>query len=526
MGLGLAGIAQAQEVEGILRRGNQAEPATLDPIKSEAVGDGHIEQDLFEGLVYLDRDSHPAPGQAERWDLSPDGRVYTFHLRPDLRWSNGDPLTAADFVYSFRRAADPATGSKYSFLLFPIRGARAIVHGETKDLTSLGVRALDPLTLEVTLDSPTGYFLGLLSHHCFMPVHRASVEAFGSGFTRPGNLVSNGAYTLKEWVPQSRIVVVRNPNYRDAAHTSIGEVQYLPIENEGEELKRYRGGAIDITDNVPVDQIDYVRAEMAGELHITPYLGMYYISFNLTRPPFKDAPGLRNALSMVIDRELIVGKILKRDEQPAYSWVPPGIPGYQPQTVPWKDDPMPVRIEAARKLYAAAGYGPDKPLIVELRYNTSENHKRLMIAVAGMWKRALGVHTILVNEEWKVFLETRKARKLTEAFRDGWIADYADPNTFLELLQSDAGLNYSGYADPDYDALVKRAAATVDPAERIGLLQAAERLVVQAAPDAPLYAYTNPHMVKPYVRGFQPNILGYFYSKDMSLAPQGAPPSQ
>ncbi len=514
----LASAASAEELQ-ILRRGNGAEPATLDPAKAEAVSDHHILNDLFEGLTILDKNGAPAPGAAESWTISPDGKTYVFKLRPNLKWSNGETLNAEDFVYSFRRAVDPATGSAYGFLYYPVTNAEAIVNGTNKDVSSLGVRALDPDTLEITLVSPTGYFLSLLSHEIFFPVYRKGVEQYGAAFTRPGNLVSNGAFLLKEWTPQSRLIAAKNPYFHGAASVKLDQVEFLPIENENEEFKRYRAGEIEITENAPVDQMAFIKSDYDKEFIAPPYFGLYYIGFNVTRPPFKDAEKLRTALSMVIDRDSIVNDIMRRGERAAYSWIPPGVPGYASQTFPWKDEPLAQRITEARKLYAEAGYGPDHPLQVELRYNTSENHKKVMIAVAAMWKQALGVDTSLVNEEWKVFLETRKGRKVTEAYRDAWIGDFDDPAAFFDLITSTSGLNYSGWSNPHYDALVAEAANTVDPQHRSEIFQQAEQLVLHDMPVAPVYSYVNPHLVKPYVIGYAPNILGYAYSKDISLAP-------
>jgi oligopeptide transport system substrate-binding protein len=504
----------------ILRLGNGSEPQALDPQISENTQDSNVERDLYEGLTTLDKDGKVAPGVAESWTISPDGMVYTFKLRANAKWSNGDPVTADDFVWSWRRAIDPATGSKYSFLYYPILNAEAIANpgpGSEPDLTKLGVKAIDPHTFEVTLKAPVGYFLGLISHARFLPLNRANVEQFGKQFTRGGNLVSNGAFMLKEWTPQSRIVVVKNPNYWDADRVKLTEVDFFPIENENEELKRYRAGEIDVTNIVPADQVEFIRQNLPQELKISPYLGSYYFGFNLEQPPFKDNPKLRQAISMVIDRKIITDQILKTGEKPLYAWVPPGIAGYRQQFPAFADMPMDQRIAQAKQLYQEAGYGPDKPLTIELRYNTSENHKKIAIAVASMLNKALGIKVSLLNSEFKVFLEDRKLKKVTQMFRAGWIADYSDPNTFAELLQSDAGLNDMGYNNPEYDKLVKTAAVTVDPEERMKLLEEAERLVVTDMPMAPIYSYVKKEMVKPYVVGYEPNSLGYTYGKDIYL---------
>ena len=480
--------------EQALRLGNSSEPQSLDPAMSENVQDANVERDLYDGLVY------------------------TFKIRPNATWSNGETLTAEDFVWTYRRVVNPATGSNYAFLFSPIKNAEAITGKRISDVATLGARAIDAGTLEITLQSPTGYFLALLAHPIFGPQHRATVEKFGPQFTRAGNLVTNGAFMLKEWTPQSRIVLTRNPHYWDVASVKLSEVSYLPIENQNEEFKRYRSGDVDITADVPGDQIEFIRQSMGKELHLSPYLGSYYLGLNLSRPPFKDNLKLREALNLVIDREAIVNKILRTGEIPAYSWVPAGLPGYQPQFLPWKEMSMADRVVLAKKLYQEAGYDAANPLKIELRYNTSENHKKIMIAVASMLRQSLGIEATLVNEEFKVFLQTRNERKITQMFRAGWIADYADPNTFAELLESDSGLNDTGYANPAYDKLVKTAALTVDPAMRMDLLEQAERLVLTDLPIIPLYDYVKKQMVKPYVVGYAPNILGYYYSKDLSIA--------
>jgi oligopeptide transport system substrate-binding protein len=509
--------AVAQEPQ-ILRLGNGSEPGTLDPGKSDGQPDLNIETDLFEGLVTLDADAGVKPAAAESWRISADGLVYSFTLRPDLEWSNGDRVRAGDFVFSFRRIVDPATGGQYTFLLYPIVNAEEIVTGRIKDPAALGVRAIDDRTLEITLRAPTAYFLSMLAAPKFLPVHPPSVEKFGRDYSRAGNLVSNGPFMLKEWTPQARIVVVRNPHFHDAARVKLDEVDYLPIENENEELKRFRAGEIDVTQSVPRDQMALIREGMADQFHAFPFLAVYYVGLNLERPPFAGDPKLRQALSMVIDRATIADKILRAGETPAYGWIPPGLPGYAPQRFAWQALSMPERIAEARRLYREAGYGPDHPLKFELRYNTSANHKQIMIALAAMWKQALGAEVTLVNEEFKALLEERKQKRVTQAFRGTWSADYPDPYNFFELLRTDSGLNDMGYANPDYDALIDRASATIDPAARAELLEAAERMVLSDMPMIPIHFSSFPHMVKPYVVGYHPNVLGQWHSMDISLA--------
>ncbi len=507
--------AQAQT----LRRGNGAEPGTLDPAKSETLGEAHIQNDLFEGLIVLDATGAVRPGQAASWTVSGDGRTYRFTLRPGLRWSDGTPLTAEDFVYSLRRVVDPAVGSSYAYLLDPIANAAGIIDGTIKDPARLGVHALDPRTLDITLAAPTPYFLTVLAHSKFLPVERASVARWGQSFTRPGHLVSNGAFVLTDWIPQARIVLTRNPYYWDAAHVSLRKVVYLPIEDGETELRLYRAGQLDVTADAPAALLDVIRRDFPAELQAAPALVSSYFGYNVTRPPFRDHTDLREALALVIDREAICTRILKSAAKPAYGWVPPGIPGYQPQRVAWADWPMDKRVVLARRFYTQAGYGPGHPLRVELRFNTNDTNKRIAIAVASMWHEALGVETTLLNEEFKVFLENRKARVVTQVYRAGWIADYADPSTFSDLFTSSAGLNDTGYQNALYDRLTAQAAATADPARRMDLLQQAERRLLSDLPLIPLADGQWLHLVKPYVRGYHPDSLGYAYSKDVTLLP-------
>ncbi|GGF07833.1 peptide ABC transporter substrate-binding protein [Aliidongia dinghuensis] len=514
----LALLTIPARADQVLRLGNGSEPATLDPALCDLEPDLQILHDLFEGLVVIGPKGEALPGEAERWTVSPDGMTYRFTLRPGLTWSNGAPLTAEDFAWSWRRAVDPGTGSKYAFPFYPILNAQEIVTGRA-DPQSLGVRALDDRTLEVRLKAPTGFFLKLIGMPAFSPAYRPAVEKFGRQYSRPGNLVSNGAFELAEWTPQSRIVLRRSSRYWDAGAVTLDRVEYLPIENQNEELKRYRAGELDMTYDVPSDQIDLIRAELAPDLHILPYLGTYYLGFNLTRPPFKDNLKLREAINLAIDREAIVGKITRTGETASYGWVPPGLDGYENQSFPWKDEPMAARIARARQLYAEAGYGPDRPLEIELRYNTNENHKKIMIAVAAMLKQALGIRVSLVNQEFKVFVEARKEKRETQLFRDGWTADYPDPNNFAELLLSSAGLNDPGYANPEYDDLVHQAQGTVDAPERMKLLEAAERLVLRDQPLVPIYSYSIKRLIKPYVHGLEINILNFYYSKPVRLDP-------
>ncbi len=510
---GVAGTELAERQ--VLHKGIGAEPQTLDPHRAEGVPSANILRDLFEGLVSEAPNGTLIPGAAQRWTISPDGKTYTFFLREDGRWSNGDPVTAADFVYGLRRSVDPNTLSQYSSILYPIENAEAIVLGQLPP-DKLGVSAPDSLTFVIRLHAPAPYLLGLLTHSTAYPVHAPTVELHGRRFVRPGNLVSNGAYRLDEWVVQSRMKLVRNEKYRDDANTTIDVVYLYPIENADAELKRYRASELDITEGIPYQQLTWIRAHLGDEFRVSPYLGSYYFGLNVTRPPFKDSPKLRQALAMAIDRDIITMRITGAGEIAAYGWVPP-VANYQGQQPEWAQWTQERRNEEARRLYREAGYSTSKPLEVEIMYNTSENHKRVSIAIASMWKQVLGVKARLANQEWKVFLETRKRKEKTEVFRDGWIGDYNDAFSFAQLMHSANELNGSGWVNPAYDALVDAATLESDMLKRAALMQEAERLLLADMPIIPIYFYVSKHLVKPWVGGYQSNIMDHHYSKNFYI---------
>ncbi len=502
--------------EMVFHRGNGQEPGSLDPQISEGVPSSHILRDIFEGLTAENTDGSLIPGQAESWTISPDGTKFTFKLRADALWSNGDPVTAHDFVYAWQRAVAPATGSEYSFLLYPLQNAQAIAGGEEKDLSQLGAKALDDRTLEVQLEGPAPYFLGMITHSVAYPVHKATVEAHGEKWTRPENIVSNGAFKLSEWTPQSRIVSVKSDTYWNKDTVKLDKVVYYPTESQTTALKRYRAGELDWTYEVPNDQIKWIKENMADEFHVTNYLGTYYYGFNMTKPPFND-PKLRKAFSMAIDRDILTTSIVTAGEVPAYAFVVPGVTGYDAVYSDFKAKEQAARNAEAVKLYEEAGYSKDNPLEIELRYNTSDNHKKIAIAVASMWKKTFGAKVNLVNEEWKVYLETRKLKQATQAFRAGWIGDYNDPNTFLELWLSDSGLNDTGFNDPEFDSLLKQAGIEQDSEKRKQLLMKAEGIFLEANAVAPIYHYVTKRMVKPYVKGWKSNVMDHIRSQYITV---------
>ena len=498
-----------------LRRGNGPDPDSLDPHKARAMESMVVLRDLFEGLTRLDHAAAPIPGQAESWTVTEDGLVYTFKLRPDLQWSNGDPLVAEDFAAGLRRLVDPKTASQYAQVVDVIRNTPEIIAG-TKPVDELGVAAPDPRTVVITLATPAPYLPGLMAHPSTAPLHRASLEKLGERFTRPGEQVSNGAFVLKEWLQGSYIRAARNPHYWNNAANKIDVVKYLQIADENAELRAYRSGEMHFTAVVPRGQFGWIEQNLGKELHISPQLTIYYYGFNLDRALFQN-PKVRKALSMVIDRERLASSVLRVGELPAYGWVPPGVFNYTAQSADYAKTPIADRIASARKLLAEAGYSRDKPLRFELRYNTGEVHAKVAVAVASMWKEALGVEAQLTAVEFKSLFQDVDRRDV-DMFRFSWVGDYNDPYTFLQYLKGDFGINLPHYKSAAYDSLLSDASRQTDLGRRRELLEQAERTMLEDQPLIPIYFYVNKHLVKPQVRGWYDNVMNVMYSQDLSLA--------
>jgi oligopeptide transport system substrate-binding protein len=502
--------------EKVLRVANMAEPETLDPHKALTTSESNILRNLFEGLMVLDPRGNVAPGVAERFSVSEDGLTYTFRLRDNARWSNGEPVTAGDFVYSIRRIEDPKTHSQYAEVLYPINNAQEVNTGKAA-LTELGVAAPDARTVEITLKAPTPYFLQLLTHHSSLPVNEKAVTRFGEEWLKPGNMVSNGAYMLDDVKPNSHVRIVKNPNYWDAARVTIDAAMFDPSEDRAAVLKRYRAGEFDILYNdLPNDQLGWLRQNVPKELHIAPYAGIYFYTMNTTKPPFNDKR-VRLALSMAINREILVEKITTAGELPAYGFVPDDTANYTPRRVPWRTMSQAEREAAAQKLIREAGYGPNKPLQFRLSYNTSENHKRIAIALAAMWKK-INVSVELVNAEFKVHLNNMRVGDF-QMGRVGWIVDYNDAQGYLFLSQtSTKQQNYSRFSNPEYDRLMDEASFTADAAKRAALLGQAEGILLEELPVIPIYFYVSKNLVSTKVRGWQDNPLNAHHLRDLSLA--------
>ncbi len=500
--------------EQVVRRGNGEEPETLDPHLAQGVPASHILRDLFEGLTMESADGDIIPGAALRWNISRDARTYTFYLRRDLVWSNGDTLIADDFVYSLRRALNPETASSAARTLLPVQNAREVLAGDLP-VEDLGIALLDEFTLQITLTGPTPYFLGLLASPVAYPVNRKNIEAFGNQFSRAGNLVSNGAYLLTKWTPRVSIELLKNPRFREADDTYIERVIYVPVEDQATEVKQFRSGELDWTNEVPNNQFRWLLQHYPNELVVSPWMGSYFFGFNLTQEPFIDNPSLRMALILSIDREIITEKVTQFGEKPSFALVPPGIDGYVPFSPEYADWTQEERGHEARRLYEQAGYSEEQPLRIEIRYNTSDNHKKITLAIASMWKQTLGVNATLVNEEFRVFLQNREQKVITQVFRSGWISDYNDPYSFLELFRTGHGRNDYGYSNPTFDALLDEAGLERVRARRERLMFEAERVLMSDHVIIPVYTYVTKRLVDPHLRGWHNNVMDHHPTRNM-----------
>lgn len=487
---------------GNLRVASMGEPASLDPHKVSGTWENYIVGDMFVGLTTEDTKANAVPGVAESWTISPDGKTYTFKLRKSA-WSDGTPLTAADFVYSMQRILLPETAAEYASLLYIIQGAEAINTGKAAADT-LGAKAVDDNTLEVKLTGPAPYFLELLTHYTAYPVPKHVIDKVGKDWTKPENMVVNGPFKLVEWLPNTHVKLTRNDKFYDNGAVVLDDLTFYTQEDRAAVQKRFRAGEIDVAMDFASDQIDWLKANMPDETRIAPYMGVYYYPINSSVAPFNDLR-VRKALSMAVNREAICDKVLKTGELPAYSFVPPGVSHYEhPAEVAWKSMSYDERIKEAKALLAEAGFTAEKPLELTLKYNTSENHKRIAVAVASMWKQ-IGVKAELYNAEVKVHYADLKQGNFQVA-RAGWIADYNDAQNFLYLLETRTGPNnYGRYSNPEYDKLMLDAEVTADLALRGELMKKAEGLAMADQPVIPIYHYVSKNLVAKNVVGFEDN---------------------
>jgi len=509
---------QSGDRDGVLHRGIGYEVTGLDPQLATGIAEQAILSELFEGLVAEDpHDLHPVPGVAARWEISPDGLSYTFFLRPDARWSNGEPVIAQDFADSWRRILTPSLGAGYASMFYVLQGAEAFNKGLTGDFSQVGATALDAHTLRVTLERPTPYFLSLLTHMSWLPVNLRAIAANGpvyergNSWTKPDRFVGNGPFVLKSWKPDDAIVLEKSPTYWDAATVRLKAVHFYPIDSLDAEERAFRAGQLHLTDALPVTKVDDYRRNAPQLLRIDPYLGTYFYRLN-TRRPYLSDPRIRRALALAVDRRAIVDKILRGGQQPAGAFTPPGIAGYAPPPG------IPDDFTEARRLLALSGHPRGEGLPpFELLYNNSESHRLIAEAIQEMWRRELGIEVQLVNQEEKVVLAARDAGDY-QIMRSDWIADYADPSSFLDIWRGDSGNNDTGWSNSDYDSLLFTAERTADQPARNALYQKAEALLLDAAPIIPIYYYTHVFLIQPSVHGWFPNALDHHPCKYVWLS--------
>jgi oligopeptide transport system substrate-binding protein len=494
--------------EGILLFGNGSEPKGLDPHLVTGVPENHIISALIEGLIayHPTDDLEPAPGMAESWEHNADYTQWTFKIRDNANWSNGDPVVASDFVYSWQRMLSPALGSEYAPMLYVLDGAEAFHAGETEDFSTVGAKAIDEKTLQVNLKGPTPHFLNMLKHYSYFPVNPRAVEEFGgmtdrqSGWSTIENYVVNGPFKLKSWVTNQVIEVERNPTYWDAENVKLNGIRFFPVENVATEESMYRNGRLHLTSSVPPDKIPSLQKSKPDEITIEPYLGSYFYRLNVTRAPF-DNPKVRQALAVSFDKQLLVDKVTKGGQYAATGFVPAGIPGYE------ASDRVQYDPELGRKLLAEAGYPDGKGFpTTEILINTSESHRKIAEAVQAMWKENLGIDVGIYNQEWKVYLDSQSALDY-DISRSGWIGDYVHPSTFLDLFTTGNGNNDTGWGSPEYDSLIQRAQTAGSEAERLQMLRDAEAILLTELPVVPIYWYTRVYMKDPRVQGWNPKVL-------------------
>ena len=511
---------QSGSIPQILHLGNGAEPMGLDPQIVTGVPEHHIISALIEGLVTENKKNlNPEPGTAERWETSEDGLVWKFHLREDAKWSNGDPVTANDFVESYQRMLTPSLGSQYAYMLHVVKNAEAYNSGKLKDFSQVGFEAINDKQLNITLKAPTPYFLSLLNHYSWFPVHIPSIKKHGgidkpdNRWTLPGNFVGNGPFILDKWEINKVIVVKKSSTYWDRKTVKLEEIHFHPISDVEVEERAFRSGQIHVSNTIPLNKIEVYRKKDAEKLRIDTYLGTYFYRLNTKRKPLDDKR-VRMALALAVDRESIVRNIHYRTVKVAGNITPPGTGGYTYQGSPLKYDP-----DKARQLLAEAGFpgGQGFPKLSVL-YNSSEQHRRMAEVIQQMWKKNLGIEIELANEEWKVYLKTSQEMDY-DISRAGWIGDYPDANTFLDMWLTDGGNNYTGFSLVEYDKLIADAANAPSVEARLALFQKAEGLLMEEMPILPIYFYTARYLIDPQVREWHPTILNHHPYKHVYLAP-------
>lgn len=500
--------ASAKAAPKVLLWGNGYEIQDIDPQTVTGIPEHKVVTAVLEGLVSEDpHDLHPVPGVAEAWQISPDGLVYTFHLRTTARWSNGDPVTAEDFVRSYQRILTRELAAEYAYMIYNyVVGAKDYYEGKTTDFSKVGFRAVDAHTLEIRLLSPTPYLLSAMTHYAWFPVHIPTLVKFdalkrrGTNWTRVGNFVGNGPFVLKEWRQNQVLIVERSPTYWDRANVKLDEIHFFPVDNLDTEERMFRTGQLHVTYELPTGKIDSYRRENPAALRTDPYLGVYFYRFNVKRRPFNDVR-VRKALALAIDRESLVKNVTRGGERPAYALSYPENQGYTARAK------LEGTVEDAQRLLAEAGYPGGKGFPqVELTYNTQQNNRLIAEAIQQMWRKNLGIEVSVANLEWKVYLDAQHSLNY-DVQRAGWIADYVDPHVFMDLWESTSGNNDTGWGNADYDRLLAEALRAKTTAERYEIYQQMDQILVDELPVMPIYYYNRVILVSPKLRGYYPTLL-------------------
>lgn len=521
LGLGVSGAAFAAKVPAgtplaakqEIVRNNGSEAESLDPAIAESVGANNLVRDLFEGLTATDNEGRVVPGVAESWKQK-DPTTWVFTLRKNAKWSDGSSVTADDFVYGIRRFLDPKTASTYAttYGTFLLNGVEA-AEGK-KPVSDVGVKALDKFTLEIKTPYPVAFLPEVVSNGQLGPVPKAAIDKFGKDWVKPGNMVSNGAFVLKEWQVNSKVVLAKNPQYWDNKNVQLTRVTYLPIEDGFADVKMFLSGENDWVYQLPPGTYEKYKAELPKDIRNAPMLGLRYYGLNHKDPVMKDVR-VRKALNMVIDRDILATKITADGQVPAYSAIVRGTNGADVTSYDWAKWPMAQRVAEAKKLLAAAGVKPGSK--VKFSYNTSEYHKKMAIFAASEWKTKLGLNTELENMEFKVLLKKRHDGEY-QIGRNGWVADYNDATTFLTLVQCGSEQNDNFNCNPKAEALIKQGNLAQNPAQRKQLLTQATKLIMDDYPMIPLLQYTVPRLVKSYVGGYtSKNPMDRYRSKDLYI---------
>jgi oligopeptide transport system substrate-binding protein len=496
-----------------LVRNNGAEPETLDPMLASGVPANNVIREMFEGLTAADNTGKIVPGVAESWRQT-DAQTWVFKLRRNAKWSNGDNVTAEDFVYGMRRLVTPATGSKYAptYGVF-LQNAKEIIAGKMQP-TELGVKATDPYTIEIKTPFPTSFLPEVVSNLQLGPVHKATIEKHGKDWTKPANIVTNGAYHMKDWSVNSKIVLTKSPSYWDNKNVQITQVTYLPIESQAADVKLFESGENDWVNDLPPGSFETYKKQYPNEIRNSTMLGLRYYSLNVNHPLFKDVR-VRKALNMVIDRDLLAQRITADGQVPAYSVMVGGVNGADVTTFDWATWPMQRRVAEAKKLMADAGMQPGTK--IKFAYNTSEYHKKMAIFAASEWKSKLGIELEMEAMEFKVLIKKRDDRDY-EMARNGWIADYNDATTFLTLVECDSDQNSQGYCNRKAQDIINEGNKSQDPAKRKALLTQATKMIMEEYPIVPLLQYTRPRLIKAYVGGVSDtNSLDRYRTKDLYI---------